>query len=354
MFVSNNRASTDTLNKIIKVNNFIHELCDCETIEPFNISSEIYEAQNLINYPTHNECIMSPYKFTVYVNGSEVKKVVISKGNLVYDCGRFKQHEYPWDICDVTDNEGFNVVGTFDRFGWATSGYNFGNHIFQPYSNSSTQYSGNIGYGYGAPVSSYKQSFHPNEKYRRSDWGWYQFGIGAYPEVELSPGNNTYWRTMGQNEWTFVFNSRQTQSINLVDSHSGATVTNARYAKVTVNGIKGVILFPDEYTHPSGSVTIGYINSTSNEAFSYNTITDAQALTLLNNGAVFLPFDGYYDKTAQCINEPDKGFYWTCKASTAPKAYCLKCDGNFTTNFSLDKYQGLFVRLVYQVEGNIF
>ena len=44
------------------------------------------------------------------------------------------------------------------------------------------------------------------------------------------------WRTLKSDEWTYLFNGR--------------TSVATRYCKATVNGVSGVVLFPDSYMHP--------------------------------------------------------------------------------------------------------
>jgi hypothetical protein len=283
-----------------------------------------------------------------------VKKVVFAQGNLVYNEGRFKQHKNAWEVCPISSNADIKVNTTFDRFGWATSGYTFGQPIYQPYSNSTTQCSGSEGYGYGPAGSGsakYKQGFYPHPTYRKQDWGWYQFGMGCFDEYEIPDGWTSYWRTPGQLEWGYLFNTRSTSSTNLIDYGTNTEVSNARFVKATVEGQTGIIIFPDTYDHPS-SVQLKYINDNSDKGLTNNLLSAYEFGILHEAGAEFLPMAGCYDKTTETIKFAS-GQYWSCKTPANDKAYYCKVNVTEGVNntVSVDKYQGLFVRLVFQVEG---
>lgn len=62
-----------------------------------------------------------------------------------------------------------------------------------------------------------------------------------------------------------------------------------RYARATVCGKKGVILFPDAYTHPNGVTPIPNANGGSYDSKNYNATAWAKMEAA---GAVFLPAAG--------------------------------------------------------------
>lgn len=356
VFISNNKIGTYNLDLEIKPNSFFHNGNDGQTANGILIPASDYSSNAYIDFPSPSECMNNPHLFTLFSDAATTKKVVFSQGNLVYDKGRFKQHKNPWGVCSIDGNSDIFVNSTFDVFGWAASGYNYGQHIYQPYSNSTTQYSGSIGYGYGAAYQGYKQSFHPHAQYRRSDYGWYQFGMHCFDEYTITPGNNSYWRSLGQAEWTYLFNSRITSSSNLIDYHTGNQVSNARFVKVTLNGQKGIFIFPDTYSHPQ-SVQLRRINVGTNEGFTENTLSTGDYNAMHGEGAEFLPINGYYDKVTEEFTETDNGYYWSCKTQKTDQAIICKITGKesssiYTTH--INKYQGLYVRLVFQVEGNVY
>ena len=359
IFTSNNKISSSPLNIQIGNNYFIHPYTSDNSIIGVHINASEYSSLYYIDYPSPEACMSSTHLFTTASethNGHVVtKKVVFSQGNLVYDHGRFKQHKNPWETCTISSNADINVNGEFDVFGWATSGFNYNQHIFQPYSNSTTQYSGSIGYGYGSPASGYKQSFFPDKNYRRSDWGWYQFGMGVYPEYQMTIGKS-YWRTLGQVEWTYIFYTRDVLSTGLIDYSTSTEVTNGRFAKATLCGVTGVLLFPDTYTHPS-SIHLSYINADGQNGYTANILSESDFNVLHEAGVEFFPINGYWDKTTETFVDQTLGYYWSCKTQKTDQAIMCKMtekpSGSIYTTH-VNKYQGLYVRLVFQVEGDIY
>ena len=173
---------------------------------------------------------------------SPTERVYFSKGNLQYkastDTWRFAEHQ--WD-CAGTNNQ--NISPTYndwiDLFGWGTG---------------------------DNPTNSSKNE----EDYETfNDWG----------ENAISNGGNKakIWRTLTKDECNYVFCQRNTAS-------------GIRYAKATVNGIKGIILLPDNWN--KNYYKLKKVNDDS--AFS-----DANKISLSTwlkkfevNGAVFLPCAG--------------------------------------------------------------
>ena len=359
-FTSNDK--TGNLGQYIRLaqNDFIHAAGpDNETIYPVEIHATDCESSHYINFPTPESCMSSPFLFTTAKenhNGVMVtKKVVFSQGNLVYDQGRFKQHKNAWDFCPISSNSDINANGTFDVFGWATSGYSFGQHFYEPYSNAYSEYGGSVGYGYGSPTSGYKQSFYPDKTYRRSDWGWYQFGMNYYPEYTME-GGKSYWRSLGQAEWTYIFYSRAVSSTGLTDYATSTNITNGRFAKCTLCGVKGVLLFPDTYSHPA-SIHLSYINTDGTDGYTTNILSESDYNTLHAAGVEFIGINGYWDKSTETFIDPTLGYYWSCKTQKTDQAIICKmtdkASGSIYTTH-VNKYQGLYVRLVFQVSGEIY
>ena len=91
------------------------------------------------------------------------------------------------------------------------------------------------------------------------------------------------WHTLSSAEWSYIFNTR-----------SGSTVggtENARYVKAQVNGKNGVILFPDEYSHPSYLPAPLQINI-QDAGFAVNSFSGEGWTAMENLGCVFLPAAG--------------------------------------------------------------
>ena len=117
------------------------------------------------------------------------------------------------------------------------------------------------------------------------DWSTDPTGTGCYqggtpfPDWGSRIGDGKIWRTLDSGEWNYLFNSR---------------AASTRYAKATVNYIKGVILLPDTYTHPVGVDALKSIN-TAGAAFTANSYELDEWEKMESAGAVFLPAAGYRD-----------------------------------------------------------
>ena len=236
-------------------------------------------------------------------------KVYFSMGNLQYqpstDTWRFAEN--PWDFVGGsytmvdpnitcgnmpgnTNNSYYETTyeGWMDLFSWGT-GDNPTN-----YSSDDAQY------------------------YIYNEWG-------ANP---ISNGGNTptQWRTLagGDNEgsshysgdgtygeWKYLLYERDASTVN--------GVANARFAKATVNGVAGLIIFADIYTHPAGIVQPVNIN-TSACLYTGNNYTAAEWAEITEAGAAFLPaasFRYWYDVYGYPyylrhweIGSNVRGYYW--------------------------------------------
>lgn len=124
-------------------------------------------------------------------------------------------------------------------------------------------------------------------------------------------GDGKTWRTLSAAEWQHLFSRRKASTVCGID--------NARYAKGTVNGVSGIILLPDSYSHPSGLTSLKQIND-GTAAFSYNKYTAEQWAGMESAGAVFLPAAGRrYGSTVSYIGKD--GGYWSTSAQDVERAY---------------------------------
>lgn len=183
--------------------------------------------------------------FTINEDGDQVW---FSQGNLQYYQGSHTWHfadEQYYFVGYDNSNIGSNTyTGPIDLFGWST-GHN------------PTVY---------APNWSYPSPF--------EDWG----------DNAIDNGGDTpyIWRTLTAAEWTYLFRTRTTNT-NLG--------TDARYAAANVNSIHGIILFPDNYTHPSGITAPSNINGDA-DGWSSNNYSSTDWTAMEAVGAVFLPAAG--------------------------------------------------------------
>lgn len=113
---------------------------------------------------------------------------------------------------------------------------------------------------------------------------------GAFVDWGNTIGNG--WRTLTGNEWHYILKERPGSYLN--------GESNARYATAVVNGVRGVILFPDEYSHPDGVTLPRSINPTDiYYSFEGNSYTVEDWLLMEEAGCVFLPSAGYASYDSQ-------------------------------------------------------
>ena len=225
---------------------------------------------------------------------SATKKVYFSQGNLQYRAStntwRFAEHQY-----DMVGDNNYYISPTYngwiDLFGWGTG-----------------------------DRPTYDQENNGNYYYF-SDWG---------NNAITNGGNSTnIWRTMTSSEWDYILNTRTTNS-------------GIRYAKAVVNGIKGLILLPDNWSASTYS-----LNNTNTSSSDYtNTITLANWNNKLEAaGAVFLPAGGsrspYY-----MIDVGAGGYYWTSTPYDDETAHEIQFHGYYLHNQGYARSQGCGVRLV--------
>ena len=274
---------------------------------------------------------------------SATKKVFFSKGNLQYtrattsddwSTGVWSFMTNQYDVIEtenVSDN--YAEQTAVSLFGWATSGYNLrnlqSNYYYKPFQTTKSD-------NYG-PEGEYSIT----GDYALGDWGIYNSS-----KITNGEGYNT-WRVLTFEEWDYVFNTRNASTINKVN--------DARYAKAKVGDVFGIILFPDNYSHPNNvALPVGindkygnhWTNSTSTNNNIYST-SDWENME--SNGAVFLPASGsrsgatlsYYN--ASC-------YYWSSDHYSTKYAYRIYVSATSVTTSGANAYSarsiGMAVRLV--------
>ena len=271
---------------------------------------------------------------------SEQKQVWFSKGNLQYQASTntFRFAENQWNFVGSTNvysgNPGGNVTGSsnhlisstytgwIDLFGWGTSGYNHGAVCYQPYSTSYTS-ADYLAYG--------DSDYHLYDQTGQADWGYNQ----------ISNGGNTenIWRTLTNDEWQYVIQTRNTAS-------------GIRYAKGVVNYVKGLILLPDNWDS-----SVYNLNNTDEENvdFSTNIINSSTWSDILEaNGAVFLPAGGYRQYGTSIGGVDYQGYYWCSSRSftsyNVHQAHYLYFWESQVTMHYCSRDEGSCVRLVSDVD----
>lgn len=260
---------------------------------------------------------------------SATQQVYFSQGNLQYigsaSTPYWKFADHQWDRIGTGQNVSDANIDR-DYFGWGTSGYNHGATCYQPWATGTT-HSDYFAYG----NANYDLN---SQTPMTADWGYNAISNGGNTE-------NIGWRTLTQSEWNYVINNRNASTVN--------GTANARFAKASLDGINGVILFPDVYTHPVGLTQPTNINVTSS-GFN-NSYTIAEFELMQAQGAVFLPAASARTD-AGSFNQ--YGIYWSASHhnySDNSRGYSVGFWNNsFPTANSTFRSSGLSVRLVMDKE----
>ena len=257
-------------------------------------------------------------KFTVNSNGDQVR---FSQGNLQYigSAGTpyWKFADKQWETLGNNGQGSTSQYVDRDLFGWGTSGYNHGAVCYQPWSTSQTNSD------YYAYNSQYRDL---NYSTGQADWGYNAISNGDNQE-------NSGWRTLTNDEWTYILNGRNTAS-------------GIRFAMGSVNGVDGVILLPDNWSTSTYTLT-GANNDYGN--FMNNTISATDWTTILEaNGAVFLPKTVGREGTSITTDCN----YWSSTHSSGNYSYCIYIAGYIGySNTVNNRSTGNVVRLVNPVNN---
>ena len=247
---------------------------------------------------------------------NDTLQVYFSQGNLQYigsaNTPIWKFADNQWDYFGASQNGDSQTVNR-DLFRWGTSGYDHGAVCYQPWSTSTND---SDYYAYGLP------GYNLYEQTGMADWGYNPI---------INGGNElNRWRTLSANEWSYVFNTRTTES-------------GIRYAKAQVNNINGVILLPDNWD--ANYYTLNYTNQY-DAKFYYNSITESQWSVLEQYGAVFLPAAGYLSGTSSYM-VGSYGMYWSATSYGNDASRVLFEKNRVDAQIGGSKSTGFSVRLVY-------
>ena len=281
---------------------------------------------NQITFTTKDD---GTIRFAFSISGD--KKVYFSKGNLQYQAStstwRFALHQYDF-IGNANLNISRSYSGWIDLFGWGTSGW-----TKAPYS-----------------TSVYSSDYLPDGKgicnltgsYAKADWG-------VYNKISNGENRSGIWRTLSKDEWSYILFTR--------------TGASNKKSKATVNGIKGVVLLPDNWTLPNGLTFTGGASD-----FSQNSYSIADWNKMEANGAVFLPAAGtrggqpWVNNGEQTYGSGNEiGHYWsstsnyneynaTHNENYSYPTYYLRFDNKYFLMESNFRHLGKSVRLVRDVE----
>ena len=246
-----------------------------------------------------------------YFSVSENKKVAFSPGNLQYcaEKGIWRFAEQQWQIVGIDNrNISSDYSGWIDLFGWGTSGWEEGVKAFQPYSIDTE------------PSNYFYEG--ENEENALLDWGKFNEIVGE---------NRGLWRTLTGNEWQYVVKSR--------------TDAQLLCGNAIVNGVKGIVLLPDNWIIPSGVNFVPGFKS-----IERNTFNDSSWSKMEEHGALFLPAAGFrYGSYVDSVGFI--GRYWSISSYNNEYSRMLSFnDYEVNANDYDSRHIGLSVRLVSDLE----
>ena len=284
------------------------------------------------------------------ISVAEGKQVVFDPGNLQYlgkEDGtgewRFAENQYdfmgdgPAETATYRGNvtvDGYTKYNTSadkdvarDLFCWGTSGYNDKN----PWMTSK-----NVGDYYNGDLAGTDY-----------DWGVYHSATGNSTE-KITNGGDYSWRLFTSNEWAYAI-ARERKVYTRTDVPTFME-TKSLYTSATVVGVKGIILFPDNW---DGSLdrTIKYKTT----GYAGTTCDAEKWATFEKLGCVFLPAANV--RSGIELTYPNQGKYWSStilKFSNEWRGGSLDFSKTGTVTTSSDnktvRKLGLSVRLIRDVE----
>lgn len=264
---------------------------------------------------------------------SENAQVRFSQGNLQYQASsntwRFAERQldfigsqssnyynYQEGTVSGSDNKYIsqNYNGWIDLFGWGTSGWNNGNIYYHPYNSDCIPDIQGGGYG---PTNGISYNFPLTGANANADWGVFN---------PISNGGNQtgQWRTLTGEEWDYLLNTR-------------GTLSGARYAFATVDGIRGLIVLPDNWPMELA------LNNPNGGNYNSNTITAENWANILEpHGAVFLPAGGQRSYT-YVSDIGTHGMYWASTNYPGSTSAQYMSFYYYYNSYSYDYYSGVWV-----------
>jgi len=292
-----------------------------------------------VGYGEEKEIVMPPIgAVNSLFSVSADQQVYFSQGNLQYRNGvqygwQFAAHQYDvigGENSNIENNSSSSTSCWIDLFGWGTGGsltahFN-GMVCYEPWSTSGTD---SDYYPWGSAINDLTGTCRP------ADWGRNAINNGGYMMG--------LWRTLTHEEWEFVFNVRQASTVN--------GTSNARFAIAKVAYKSGIILFPDNYEHPSGVTQPMHINDNGSAGLNDNVYTASNWVLMEKAGAVFLPAGGSrYITSVSNVNTDC--CYWSVSAKDESCAYSIFFSPNSGLNASYAGHRshGFNVRVVRDAE----
>ena len=227
---------------------------------------------------------------------SSDEQVHFSRGNLQATNNgtswEFNFAEQQFSFIGANNISGDNLSSTIDLFGW-----------------SSTAQDNNYGIFITATENTFNDEF--------NDWG---------KNVTLSDRN---WFTLSETQWKYLLN---------INGTSGRSDAN-RFAAANVEGVQGLLIFPDGYNEDVEISNIDGICSLNscNYSFPYTQLDREKWIEMQDDGVVFLPRAGKRQGIQISLYD---GLYWT----TSDMSLIIN-NGEFFLNY-MPQGGGQSVRLV--------
>lgn len=272
---------------------------------------------------------------------SDTKSVVIAPGNLM-------AHVSSYSGGSTATADSWKFGGYFEYVGDATDG---GNYAF--YINKSTfsdkwidlfAWQGvsltesNKAHGL-VNVNTNSQAYHGNVEGE-------SLYDGCWNGLTITNGGTYTWRPMTNAEWSYL----------LTNAGRGAKIGESEkscFARATVAGVNGLLIFPDSDSDIWNTSTMGAaptgINSNGSQPWGTNSYTAAQFVAMYDAGIVFLPAAGSrYSSSIGYVGT--YGHYWSSAANTSTNAYHLYFyGGRFDPSSGGNRFIGRSVRLVREI-----
>ena len=209
------------------------------------------------------------------------RQIVFAPANLVATIGadyastewNFHAHQHDMVITSSSQKQSFSVGSKIDTFGFVGEG-------------GSASGKAEWGISSAGTGSTYSGESVPDPL--KHDWG--ESVIGHYAA--------NFWFTPSIGEWEYVIRTRSTVAII-----GGVSTSDVRFAKAKLfndgeGGVQGIIIFPDNYVHPTGLAAPASINVENVASKTIgNNYNESEWAQMEDAGAIFLPSAGYRSGT---------------------------------------------------------
>ncbi|MGM9826494.1 MAG: hypothetical protein ACI3Z8_08690 [Paludibacteraceae bacterium] len=259
--------SSDTLHLILP-QTIIKEVHDT-TVQIVEVHDTVYQY-----------VLIDPQAVKGIFSVSADKKVMFAKGNLQYtqstNTWAFAANQY--EMLGTANVENSALTDKIDLFGW-----------------SGSTATAKWGISTSIDYNDYSGDF--------VDWG-------------QNIGDGSTWRTLTNDEWTYLRNGRANAS-NLIG------VARINFDEAGNTYINGLILLPDNWTNTEIIFKHGFASEGGGQAYAdYQTFTIEQWAKLEAAGAVFLPASG--GRRGSIINDSEvRGCYWSATPYDSSISYSL-------------------------------